>query len=96
MSIGAFGASADPYGIMSVTAPANTNAYSYYSMTRAGIVAWNIGIDASNNFFIGVGGVESNNNANSSELLSINSSGTVTIAGNLIVTGNITSPRFYT
>ena len=96
MSIGAFGASADPYGIMSVTAPANTNAYSYYSMTRAGQVAWNIGIDGNNKLFFGYGGVESNQNTGSFGTMSVDSSGNVIITGNLTVTGNITSPRFYT
>ena len=96
MNIGAFGAAPDPYGVFSITAPANTNSYTYYSMTRAGQVAWGIGIDNTNRLFFGYGGTENYQNAGATSMMSVDNLGNVVIAGTLTVTGAIQSPRFYT
>lgn len=47
------GATTDPYGGFSVTRPNNANAYSYFSMTRAGQAAFGIGINTSNEVWLG-------------------------------------------
>ncbi|TAM97331.1 MAG: hypothetical protein EPN39_11540 [Chitinophagaceae bacterium] len=47
------GATTDPYGYISVTMPADGNSYSYYGLTRAGNLGMGIGINTSNEFFIG-------------------------------------------
>lgn len=60
--LGLNGATADPYGGCSVTRPNNANAYSYFSMTRAGQAAFGFGINTSNEIWIGSatpGGVDS-------------------------------------
>ncbi|MEM5816107.1 MAG: hypothetical protein QXL14_03615, partial [Candidatus Aenigmatarchaeota archaeon] len=48
------GATADGYGAISVTNPADSNTYSYFSLTRQGNMVFGIGIDPSNKFVIGV------------------------------------------
>lgn len=92
------GTTSDAYGFVSVTMPADSNPYAYYSMTRAGQVAWNMGIQSNNMFYIGTGGQDGTNGLNPSTigLMSIDTAGNVTISGNLTVNGNVQSPRFYT
>lgn len=46
------GSSNDPYGSMSVTNPSGSN-YSYYGLTRAGIIGMGMGINTSSAFWIG-------------------------------------------
>ena len=49
------GASQDPYGAISVTKPATADTPSYFSMTRAGASAVQMGLDPINRFVIGSG-----------------------------------------
>lgn len=51
----------DPYGLVAVTRGASTTSnYSYFGLTRSGIVGMGMGIDTSNNFWVGgtSGGVD--------------------------------------
>ncbi len=43
----------DPYGTIAVSQPANANSYSYFGLTRNSNIGMGIGINTSNEFFIG-------------------------------------------
>lgn len=97
------GAVNDPYGAIAITFPSNVNSYSYYSMTRAGNVAWNMGINSGNNLFFGIGGGgldAGGNNIGSSNLMSLDRGGNGCFAGSLtaasITTAALTSTQQFT
>jgi hypothetical protein len=54
----------DPYGLISVTRGTASN-FAYYGLTRSGIVGMGMGIDSSNNFWVGgtTGGVNATRNS---------------------------------
>lgn len=78
------GAASDPYAPISVTNIADASNHSYYSLTRSGVVAWNIGITGSgNSLFFGSGGSLTANGDNiaSSTVFILDASGNGTLAG---------------
>lgn len=54
VAVTGLGAGSDPYGMVAVTMP-TTSSYAYFSMTRASSQTYSLGIDTSNQFWIGVG-----------------------------------------
>lgn len=80
LSIVRNGGGSDPYGVLAVSCPSGDN-YSYIGMTRNGIIGLGMGIDTSNNFWIGGTGGGHNAVRTSTNIL-INS-------------GGVQSPVFY-
>lgn len=80
LSIVRSGGGSDPYGVLGVSCPSGDN-YSYIGMTRNGIIGLGMGIDTSNNFWIGGTGGGFNAVRTSTNIL-INS-------------GGVQSPIFY-
>lgn len=69
-----------PCGAFSMTYPADTNSYSYYSMSKGAIVSWNTGIDTFGRYFLGIGGGLNNvgDNTSSSKLFLLDQTGQAT------------------
>lgn len=84
------GAVSDPYGAIAVTRPGDGNAYSYFGMTRQGQVGYNIGIDASNRFFIGTGTAGYGNTNVASRIFAVDYAGNVDASGVINAGNNIT------
>lgn len=80
LSIVRSGGGSDPYGVLGVSCPSGDN-YSYIGMTRNGVIGLGMGIDTSNNFWIGGTGGGFNAVRTSTNIL-INS-------------GGVQSPVFY-
>ena len=81
------GVNSDPYAPISVTNIADASNHSYYSLTRSGVVAWNLGITSGNSLFFGVGGALTANGDNITSTAAF----TVDTSGNGTLTGAITS-----
>jgi hypothetical protein len=87
ISVANSGAGHDPYGAIGVTMPSASN-YSYYGLTRSGIIGCAIGIDTSNNMWFGQAGSGSSGTRTATWFYG-NSS------GDLYGTGSVRAPIFY-
>ena len=81
------GGSSDPYGALSVSAPSGDN-YAYMGFTRNGIVGMAMGIDTSNNYWIGTSGGGFNSVRTGTYM-------TVSGGGNVTAIGDFRAPIFY-
>jgi hypothetical protein len=87
ISVANSGAGHDPYGAIGVTMPSAAN-YSYYGLTRSGVIGCAIGIDTGNNMWFGQAG-SGYSGTRTANWFYANSS------GDLYATGSSRAPIFY-
>jgi hypothetical protein len=87
LSIVRSGGGSDPYGALSVSAPSADN-YAYMGFTRNGVVGMAMGIDTSNNYWIGTSGGGHNAIRTGTYM-------TVSGGGNVTAIGDFRAPIFY-
>lgn len=81
------GTSSDPYAPIGVTR-GTSSSYAYYSMTRAGAVAWQTGIDTSNSYSIGYGGTNGPDGVMGGAKLAIGLDGRIFINNDIFMTNS--------
>ena len=76
------GGSHDPYGALSVSAPSSDN-YAYMGFTRNGVIGMAMGIDTSNNYWIGTSG-GGHNAVRTGTYMTVSSGGTITATADVV------------
>lgn len=87
LTVAGTGASADPYGALSVTMPSGSD-YSYIGLTRAGSSIFCMGIDTSNLFWLGAAGAGYAGTRSGTPAMLMNLGGSVQFAGQFGCNGN--------
>lgn len=95
MGIAFDGVGHDPYGAMSVTR-GTSSSFSYYGMTRSGVIGWGIGMDTSNRIAFGTGGNSGNNYTFTGIHHTFDAAGTATHTGRVYGNDFMSNSWYYT
>ncbi len=82
LSIVRNGGGSDPYGVLAVSCPSGDN-YAYMGFTRNGVIGMAMGIDTSNNYWIGTSG-GGHNSVRTGTYMTVSNGGTITATADVV------------